>query len=84
MTDRTTEPDTFYLGLTMAGAISAGAYTAGVLDVLFEAMDLHNARYKQGKAHDWTGQFADRPRHKVALRVISGTSAELASSIFSS
>ena len=31
--------DTFYLGLTMAGAISAGAYTAGVLDTLFEALE---------------------------------------------
>ena len=40
MTDRTTEPDTFYLGLTMAGAISAGAYTGGVLDVLLDAFVL--------------------------------------------
>ena len=27
------------LGIVMAGAISAGAYTAGVLDYLFEALD---------------------------------------------
>lgn len=29
---------TFKIGLTMAGAISGGAYTAGVLDFLFEAL----------------------------------------------
>jgi hypothetical protein len=30
---------TFHLAITMAGAISAGAYTAGVLDFLLEALD---------------------------------------------
>jgi len=69
------EPDTFYLGLTMAGAISAGAYTAGVLDVLFDALDHHNARYRLGKDANWQGDAAGLPRHKVALRVVSGTSA---------
>ena len=33
------ENDTFYLGLTMAGAVSAGAYTGGVLDYIFEVLD---------------------------------------------
>jgi hypothetical protein len=67
--------NTFFIGLTMAGAISAGAYTGGVLDVLFEALDRHNARYRAGKDAEWQGEFANHPRHKVALRVISGTSA---------
>jgi len=77
-----TQDDTFYLGLTMAGAISAGAYTAGVLDTLFAALDRHNLRYeqrKQAEAQAGDGpladEFRDHPRHRVALRVISGTSA---------
>ena len=84
MTTKDAEPDTFYLGLTMAGAISAGAYTAGVLDVLFDALDHHHARYRARKAAEEAAAasgdqldpaFADYPRHRVALRVISGTSA---------
>src|SRR5699024_2146463 len=66
---------TFYLGLTMAGAISAGAYTAGVLDILIEALDPHNARFQAGRRQGWQGAFSDHPRHRAALRVISGTSA---------
>jgi hypothetical protein len=34
----TTDQDTFYVGLCMAGAVSAGAYTAGVMDYLLEAL----------------------------------------------
>ena len=64
----------------MAGAISAGAYTAGVLDVLLEALDLHNARYARRRAAEEKGEELDEelaacPRHKVLLRVMSGTSA---------
>ena len=70
-----TGENTFHIGLTMAGAISAGAYTGGVLDVIFEALDRHNARYEAGRSGRWQGALADHPRHKVALRVISGTSA---------
>ena len=33
------QPKTFEMGLAMAGAISAGAYSAGVLDFLIEALD---------------------------------------------
>lgn len=32
--------NTFKLCITMAGAVSAGAYTAGVLDYLIETLDL--------------------------------------------
>ncbi|MEO1494088.1 MAG: hypothetical protein AAFV19_18195 [Pseudomonadota bacterium] len=72
--------NTYYLGLTMAGAISAGAYTAGVIDVLLEALDRHNARYQAWKDAEARGEgdsdaFSDHPRHRVVLRVISGTSA---------
>ncbi len=29
----------FYIGLNMTGAVSAGAYTAGVVDFLIDALD---------------------------------------------
>jgi len=32
---------TFEIGFVMAGAISAGAYTAGVMDFIFEALDAY-------------------------------------------
>lgn len=57
----------FDLGLTMAGAISAGAYTAGVLDFLVEALDAWEA----GKLAGDPGA----PLHAVGLRVVSGASA---------
>lgn len=57
----------FDLGLTMAGAISAGAYTAGVLDFLVEALDAWEA----GKLAGDPGA----PLHSVGLKVVSGASA---------
>ena len=62
-------PDTFEIGLVLAGAVSAGAYTAGVMDFLFEALDewykLRNGDNSENKL----------PNHNVVLRVISGASA---------
>jgi hypothetical protein len=57
----------FELGLVMAGAISAGAYTAGVMDFLIEALDAWEAE----KAKPDSAV----PRHEVRLRVLSGASA---------
>ncbi|MEO6808813.1 MAG: hypothetical protein ABI353_06845 [Isosphaeraceae bacterium] len=56
---------TFELGLVMAGAISAGAYTAGVIDFLIEAIDA------------WEGERgqADCPMHRVMLKAMTGASA---------
>jgi hypothetical protein len=58
----------FQIGLTMSGAISAGAYTAGVLDFLVEALDAwEDARNgPDGEAV---------PNHRVGLKVMSGASA---------
>jgi hypothetical protein len=56
---------TFEFGLCMAGAISAGAYTAGVLDLFFEALDAFEQAKREGKA----------PRHRAVLRVLGGASA---------
>ena len=58
--------DTFEIGLVLAGAVSAGAYTAGVMDFLFEALDAWYARRNDD----------DRlPNHNVVVRVIAGASA---------
>ena len=57
---------TFKIGISMAGAISAGAYTAGVLDFLTEALD------------DWYKAKANGdpvPMHEVSIEVFSGASA---------
>jgi Patatin-like phospholipase len=56
----------FRIGINMAGAISAGAYTAGVLDFLTEALD---AWYK-AKADG-----AEVPQHDVTIEAFSGASA---------
>ncbi|MEO1027527.1 MAG: hypothetical protein AAFX02_00580 [Pseudomonadota bacterium] len=61
----------FLLGLTMAGAVSAGAYTAGVLDYLFRAIDAHNERVDGGLSEG----DPDAPRHKVVVKAMSGASA---------
>lgn len=59
-------PNTFEFGLSLAGAVSAGAYTAGVLDFLFEALDAWQAAKLAGEKV---------PQHEVKLRVVSGASA---------
>jgi len=56
---------TFEIGLAMAGAISAGAYSAGVLDFLIEALE------------EWEKVRGEPgiPNHRVVIKVISGASA---------
>jgi len=56
----------FKIGINMAGAISAGAYTAGVLDFLTEALDA----WYQAKAR---GEQV--PSHDISIEVFSGASA---------
>lgn len=58
---------TFEIGLVLAGAVSAGSYTAGVVDTLVEALDRWEAAKDRNEA--------DVPRHRVVLRVITGASA---------
>jgi len=71
---------TFEIGLTMAGAVSAGAYTAGVIDFLFEALDaIEDVRGGRSTEHLTAGLSGEKPviepPHKVQLRAMSGTSA---------
>src|SRR4051794_41619628 len=57
----------FEIGLVMAGAVSAGAYTAGVVDFLIQALD----QWHEGKR----GNDPRCPRHDVSLKVMAGASA---------
>lgn len=59
--------NTIYIGLTMAGAVSAGAYTAGVIDFLIETLDEWEKRKEKG--------IADTPLHNVEIPTIGGASA---------
>ena len=59
----------FELGIVMAGAISAGAYTAGVMDFLLEALDAYY-RVKDTPGSGWDG-----PTHDVRVPIFAGASA---------
>jgi hypothetical protein len=79
--DRATEIKTmpeneFHIGITMAGAASAGCYTGGAMDYLFEVLELwENA--KKGQLPDGLDEdiLALVPPHKVIIDVMGGTSA---------
>lgn len=60
----------FEVGLCMAGAISAGAYTAGVLDFLIEALDAF-AEERERRARSGS----PFPLHEVRMPVLGGASA---------
>ncbi|NOU45671.1 MAG: patatin-like phospholipase family protein [Bacteroidales bacterium] len=59
--------NTFRLGISMAGAISAGAYTAGVMDYLIEALE----NWQKAKDLGLPGV----PKHDVIVEVLCGASA---------
>jgi len=63
------EPNSFHLGLTMAGAVSAGAYTAGFIDYLLEAL---NAWQNEKDKHNVNSEI---PNHNVVIDAIGGASA---------
>lgn len=67
MTEPASSPRRFELGLVMAGAASAGTYTAGVADFLIEALQA----WQEAKA---TGD-PSIPDHDVCIRAVAGTSA---------
>src|SRR6478752_3432858 len=66
---------TYHLGICMAGAISAGAYTAGVMDYLIETLD---AWEEAKKSND-----PSVPKHNVVIHLIGGASAGGITSIIS-
>ncbi|MBE7178438.1 MAG: patatin-like phospholipase family protein, partial [Mucilaginibacter polytrichastri] len=61
------ENQPFHIGLCMAGAVSAGAYTAGVMDYLTEALDVWEQKKQSGEKNV--------PTHSVKLSVMGGASA---------
>ncbi|MFZ6733645.1 patatin-like phospholipase family protein [Undibacterium sp. Ji42W] len=65
-------PHTFELALVLGGTVSAGCYTAGVLDFLVESLDAWAAAIAQDDI-DHPGA-PTVPRHKVLIRVVTGTS----------
>ncbi len=73
----------FRLGLAMAGAISAGAYTAGVADFLFQALSEWEAGGTKALADAVDDPavaterqvYSSTPAHRVTLASLSGASA---------
>jgi hypothetical protein len=56
----------FELGLVLAGTVSAGSYTAGVLDYLLEALDAWQLAKERGDP--------DAPPHEVVISTVAGAS----------
>ncbi len=75
----TWNPGEFKVGINMAGAVSAGAYTAGVLDFLMEALE------EWQKAKDRMGAYLTNPAgaepppavplHDLTIEIFTGASA---------
>ncbi|MFP9119127.1 patatin-like phospholipase family protein [Flavobacterium sp. RNTU_13] len=63
--------DTFYAGICMAGAVSAGAYTAGVMDYLLEALE----HWEKAKKLQDEGKLTGVPKHNFLIEVLGGASA---------
>src|SRR5271166_6231296 len=66
MSEKWNPDKTFHLGINMAGAVSAGAYTAGVLDFMIEALEEWYAARSSG---------SPVPMHDISIDVFSGASA---------
>src|ERR1700758_3340206 len=58
------KPGVFEFALVLGGTVSAGAYTAGAVDFLIEALDCFSKARREGRA----------PKHQVRLKLIAGTS----------
>ena len=65
----------FHLGITMAGAASAGCYTGGAMDYIFEVLDKWE-QAKKSNIQGWKEEYNYLvPQHKVIIDVMGGTSA---------
>lgn len=66
--DNTTE---IRIGIVIAGAVTAGAYSAGVMDYLLETLQIWHDRYHEDKKQG----IKNVPRPNVQIDVIAGASA---------
>ena len=67
MTPDDDSPRAFELGLSLAGGVSCGAYTAGAIDFIVEALDAwQDARDRRE---------VSAPNHRVVLRAVAGASS---------
>lgn len=64
------ESNVFEIGLVLGGTVSAGTFTAGVLDFLFEALDEWDKARMQA-IKDARGAV---PGHSVRIRIVTGAS----------
>jgi hypothetical protein len=62
---------TFHLGISMAGAVSAGAYTAGFMDYILEAL----TEWEKAKVEQANNPDSNIPKHNVIIDAIGGASA---------
>jgi hypothetical protein len=65
MNNQIPKSDPFHVGICMAGAVSAGAYTAGVIDYLLEALE----------AYEKVRGEPGFPKHRIEIPVLGGASA---------
>ena len=77
----TMENQTYHIGLSMAGAVSAGSYTSGMLTQLFETIDAWYEYKTQGitfvtdKGETVTIKPEEMPQHSICIEALSGASA---------
>ena len=69
MTNAPSAKPAFHIGIAMAGAVSGGAYSAGVFDFLVEALNEWE-KEKAARPNDF-----NVPKHDVFISTVSGTSA---------
>jgi predicted acylesterase/phospholipase RssA len=65
----------FHIGLVLSGAVSAGAYTAGVIDFLVQALDAWEQVKRDQEEANPDAQTWQVPWHRVKVRIITGASA---------
>lgn len=72
---------TYHIGLSMAGAVSAGSYTAGMLTQLFENIDkwyeykTKGFTFKTPDGEEVTITPEEMPQHDISIEALSGASA---------
>jgi predicted acylesterase/phospholipase RssA len=72
---------TYHIGLSMAGAVSAGSYTAGMLTQLFEIIDKwyeyksKGITFKTSDGEEVIIKPDEMPQHEISIDALSGASA---------